>query len=588
MDEITSKKNGLVYSDDESVVVGIDSSSDEFTGTVPYGPVRIEEEAFSCCALENIVLPDSVESVGANLFCNSTVLETVHLPAGLRELSPFMFCGCKALTKVDMPFEVDDFTEGLFADCCSLTEIPFCNGVKTLPEGVFDSCTSVKTMVIPDSVTKICKGAIAHCTDLTTVVLPKNLNELEEDWLIDCPNLKHIRISDENVKYRTDEECQVLYRKNSGNFETVLLKISNKSENEVPALKDDLGEIPSIITYDENDDDNNEDVEIILSNDEKIGEPVENELEENVDMTSNIPAEPVLEDADAEEKSMDDRLAEILGQNKMYDEGNFSIMDIPEASEEEIENSILEKKETDEEEYNHQPVIQIEVPVEKEGSMEDRLKEIMDQGKDKEGFSIFDIPVASDAELEANKLLEGESAEIVQADPETLEEDEDETVLPPPPAAEVSADKLFMQNLMFETNKVEQQNTGVCGEQRKMLFVFAENVVKTDLGPKFSKRLIKCCQRLAKIHGYTVIYFLYDVRMDTDKFRTQLSDFMKDKDVVIACEGGNLLDVSEKTKNLAELIGVSLKKEDLEKETELANDSNVPCLKLLIQDNLAD
>ena len=76
--------------------------------------------------------------------------------------------------------------------------------------------------------------------------------------------------------------------------------------------------------------------------------------------------------------------------------------------------------------------------------------------------------------------------------------------------------------------------------------------------------------------------------MDTDKFRTQLSDFMKDKDVVIACEGGNLLDVSEKTKNLAELIGVSLKKEDLEKETELANDSNVPCLKLLIQDNLAD
>ena len=78
------------------------------------------------------------------------------------------------------------------------------------------------------------------------------------------------------------------------------------------------------------------------NNDEKIGEPVENELEENVDMTSNIPAEPVLEDADAEEKSMDDRLAEILGQNKMYDEGNFSIMDIPEASEEEIENSIEE------------------------------------------------------------------------------------------------------------------------------------------------------------------------------------------------------------------------------------------------------
>lgn len=575
MDESTSKKNGLVYSDGGKCVVGIDSSSFDFTGTVPYGAERIEEEAFSCCSIRNINLPESVDYVGANLFCNSTELEFVHLPANLHELSPFMFCGCSSLTKVEMPMEVDDFTEGLFAACSSLKEIPFCNGVKTLPEGVFDGCTALETLVIPDSVTKICSGAISGCTSLKTIVLPKNLKELEDKWISDCPALVHIRISDENADFKTDEECQVLYKKNSGGNETVLLRIENKDEGSIPSLKEGEDENPSIITYEDSEDDSNEDVEIILNDKEKVGVPVEN-MENEVDNKESASSE--------DSSAMDARLAEILGQNKMYDEGDFSIMDIPEATEEEIENSKLEGK-GDAEDVKTEPVIKISVPTEPSGSMEDRLKEIMGQEENVEGFSIFDIPVASDAELEANKLIEGEEAEKVEADPETLG---DEAVEMPVQETEVSADKNFMQNLMFETGKVEQQNTGVHRDTPNMLFVFAENVVETDLGKKFSNRLIKCCQRLAQIHGYTVIYFLNQVRMDNDKFVSQLSDFMKDKNVVIACEGGNLLDLSAETKLMADTIGVSLQKEDIEKETQLAADATVPVLKLIIQDNLTD
>ncbi len=584
MEDITTKKGGLIYSDGGKCVVGIDSSSAEFTGAVPYGAERIEEEAFSCCAIKSISLPDSVTSVGANLFCNSTELQVVHLPSGLKELSPFMFCGCKSLTKVEMPSEVEDFAEGLFADCSSLTEIPFCNGVRTLPEGVFDGCSSVTTMIIPDSVTKICAGAIANCENLTTIVLPKNLFTLEENWLSSCPKLKHIRISDENEFFRTDEECQVLYRKSSGGIDTVLVRIENKDENSIPSLKDTVDENHSIISYDESEDESNEDVEIILSENEKNGVLVENELNTNEDLVSQSAAEPAL-GADTDEKSMDDRLAEILGQNKMYDEGNFSIMDIPEASEEEIENSKLESK-GGEEEYSHAPVLQIEVPAEPEGSMEDRLKEIMGQEENVAGFSIFDIPVASDAEIEANKILEGEGGELVEADPESVEDEDDD--VPVPVAPEASGDKMFMQNLMFETSKVEQQNSGIVGDEHRMLFVFAENLVETELGKKFSKRLVKCCQRLAKIHGLTVIYFLHNVRLDNEKFANQFADFMKDKDVVIACEGGNLLDISDRTKIIAEKVGVSLRKEDLENEVKIASDPSVPCVKLIIQDNLSD
>ena len=233
MEKLTFKKNGLIYTDDFKVVVGIDSDSKEFTGTVPNGVTSIEEEAFSCCGLKEISLPDSVDYLGANLFCNCTELESVRLPANLKILPPFLFCGCKSLKKVEMPLEIQDFSEGLFAECASLEEIPFRSGIKTLPENVFDSCSAIKSLIIPDSVTKICANAIANCENLETIVLPAKLETVEKDWISNCPKLKHIRISDENSLFKTDEENCVLYKIVDGE-KIPLLTLENKSEESLP------------------------------------------------------------------------------------------------------------------------------------------------------------------------------------------------------------------------------------------------------------------------------------------------------------------------------------------------------------------
>lgn len=108
MENLTVKKNGLIYTDNFKVVVGIDTDSKEFTGVVPNGATSVEEEAFSCSGLKEVSLPDSVTYLGANLFCNCVELEAVKLPAFLKTLPPFLFCGCKSLKKVEMPLEVLD------------------------------------------------------------------------------------------------------------------------------------------------------------------------------------------------------------------------------------------------------------------------------------------------------------------------------------------------------------------------------------------------------------------------------------------------------------------------------------------------
>lgn len=561
MEKLTFKKNGLIYTDDFKVVVGIDSDSKEFTGTVPNGVVSVEEEAFSCCDLKEICLPDSVNYLGANLFCNSTELESVRLPANLKILPPFLFCGCKSLKKVEMPLEIQDFSEGLFAECTSLEEIPFRYGIKTLPENVFDSCYAIKSLIIPDSVTKICANAISNCGNLETIVLPAKLELLEKDWISNCPKLKHIRISEENPLFKTDEENSVLYKIADGEKIT-LLTLKNKSEESLPGFKEPDTE-NSIITFDENED-------------------------ETMDDTNIFNSEPENPKNDSEKNSeMDARLAEILGQNKMYDDGDFSIMDIPQASEEEIDSSILKSTEPEEEKYKNDSAIQFEIPVEEKKdsgeNMENKLKDILSQNVG--DFSIKDIPVASDDEIAANKILEPAKA------PEPEDETEPDEEIPVVSGKTVENpeldDKTFMQNLVFETQKVLQQNTGIEGDPR-ILFVFAENLISTPLGEKFSVKLQNCCKRLAKIHKFTSIYYFYNTRLENEKFRNQFMEFISDKDVLVACEGANLYDISDRTVAFCGFVKISLTKEDILQEMKNAKNPDWKPLKLIIQDNLEE
>lgn len=630
MDEITLKKNGLVYSDNYKTVVGLDSSA-EFNGIVPNGVTSVEEEAFSCCNLKKISIPDSVTYLGANLFCNSTELETVRLPATIKKLPPFLFCGCKSLKEVEMPLELEDFSEGMFAGCEVLPEIPFRAGIKTLPENVFDSCYAIKSLVIPASVTKICSNAIANCTNLETIVLPANLEVLEKDWLVNCPKLKHIRISEENKNFKTDEKNCALFKLVDG-AEIPIIKLENRNENNLPGFKEPDME-NSIISFDENDSETFDDTNIFNPEEEmnennessKTSENIENS--ESLNTTENVANAP-------EENDMDAKLKDILGQNKMYGEDDFSIMDIPEATEEEIASDKLESTISEDEKFNNEPTVSVNVPnlseiAEKpKESIDEKLKEIMtDENND---FSISDIPIATDEELAANKLLENEEESEVENKTESKTENtsenetsnneetenstENATILDdsvsgvPQEESEFGepiSDKTeneenlaqvskttdetsaFMENIVFETQRIFQQNTGIQGEQR-ILFAFAENLVSTSLGNKFSASLIKLCERLAKIHKFTSIYYLYNTRLDTEKFKSQFINFMQDKDVIVACNADDIYNITDRTVAFCRFVNISLANEDVQKEAENAKNPECKPLKLIVQDNLAE
>ena len=54
------KKHGLLYSQDLHTVIGVDDTSNEFNGRIPFGAHRIDDDVFSECPYESISLPDSI------------------------------------------------------------------------------------------------------------------------------------------------------------------------------------------------------------------------------------------------------------------------------------------------------------------------------------------------------------------------------------------------------------------------------------------------------------------------------------------------------------------------------------------------
>lgn len=233
------RKNGLLYTPDLHTVLGVDVDSGEFRGRVPFGAHYIDEEVFTECPYEKIDLPDSVVGIGVALFKDSPDLKSVRLPEKVTELPPYLFSGCSSLVRVKMPNIVYDFPEGLFQNCSSMTDIPFRAGIKALSPYIFEGCSSLVSLVIPPTVERIETRAAAGCTSLTTLVLPVSLKVLDETAFEDCPNIRNIRISEDNPIFYVNEMDGCLYERTASG-DKLRLQVAGARPATVSFLKENV------------------------------------------------------------------------------------------------------------------------------------------------------------------------------------------------------------------------------------------------------------------------------------------------------------------------------------------------------------
>ena len=576
--EATITKNGLVYSVDMKTIYYADDSG-EFKGTIPNGVERIEDEAFSCCAVEKIYIPDSVTSVGSNLFENATSLKSVRLPSGLKKLSPYMFAGCSSLEQIEMPFEIESFEEGLFAGCSSLKEIPFRAGIKELPNYVFSGCSQLRSLILPNTIEKICEGAVSDCENLTTLVLPASLKEIEEGAFEGCFNLCHIRLNGENGYFRVDDAESSLYKKNPDGTETLILHLEGNTLSEVPTFHEVDESAPvSILDFNEEDDIADDDSDIILTQEEldKVCPRTEDSSEDIMHKHESVISSPI-ENFVTEESNADvaDRLAEIMGQSSVSTSDEISADEIPYATAEELEAGRLAPSTQAVEETENAENTETGGKL-----LEAEITENMDEFENTEMIENMEIAENPEVSQDITEEVSSVSDEVALENEEVISDAaEYEEVFFEMDEGEYSS---CIEDYFFGIGRYETIAMETSCDEEKTLYVFAKSL---NAEHNFSSKLISCCRRLANVHNYSQVKLLSNPQF-IEENREKFSDFMKEKDVIYACSVDSLSLMTEDEKDLCGLLGIALDRDGLIAQSKTASDKNAPFIKLLIQDNI--
>jgi hypothetical protein len=134
----------------------------------------ISDSAFSnCTSLSSVSLPTTLSTIGASAF-SGTALEDLIIPEGVTSIGNGAFAGISTLKSVEIPSTVTyisadrDYRTGAFQNDVSLQTITFNDGSKDAELGynAFSGCTSLTSVNVPGNYSCIRGGAFANCTAL--------------------------------------------------------------------------------------------------------------------------------------------------------------------------------------------------------------------------------------------------------------------------------------------------------------------------------------------------------------------------------------------------------------------------------------
>lgn len=142
---------------------------------IPNSVTRIEDQAFAGTGLKEVTIPDSVASIGVQMFLNDASLVGATVP----HLTDSMFNVCSNLKTVTItkPTMKTGIPKYAFSSCKSLISI-------TIPAGTsigtcaFMACESLADVTIPDTITTIGSSAFSKCTAITELHVPDSVTSI--------------------------------------------------------------------------------------------------------------------------------------------------------------------------------------------------------------------------------------------------------------------------------------------------------------------------------------------------------------------------------------------------------------------------
>ena len=133
-----------------------------------------------CTSLTSITIPSSVTSIGEDAFSDCTGLTAVHISDlaawcnidfANSDANPLynaknLYINGDLVTNLVIPNSVTSIGDAAFANCINLKSITIHDGVKTIGESAFSGCSKVETIYIGNSIESIKNYAFANCNNI--------------------------------------------------------------------------------------------------------------------------------------------------------------------------------------------------------------------------------------------------------------------------------------------------------------------------------------------------------------------------------------------------------------------------------------
>ena len=146
-----------------------------------YGP----EYDYQKKNLEEIIIPNGVESFRNKAFSNCKKLKRVVLPSTIKDLGSYTFCYCLSLREIKIPTNIEEIPMGCFLGCENLVKVVLPMKLKRINRYAFSQCSSLSYVVLPPMVCEISCTCFLDCNNPT--IYGNNVRERCNDMELNKP-----------------------------------------------------------------------------------------------------------------------------------------------------------------------------------------------------------------------------------------------------------------------------------------------------------------------------------------------------------------------------------------------------------------